>query len=212
MPGYLTEASRLIRYCFFVLVVMAFFRIVAFQLFSFKSIIISVQRKNHSNPTFSERTDILSERLGVSLRDLAPLIGISQAMLFGYRTGKYSPSNKAFGKLLALESSIKSHLPTSDMPTENQSENTEQNQSMGAVDAMQAAAEARAVARREAALAGGLEEKLERTVAHIGAALRSWPSVNAATRGLIRQEIDRQIDDYAAWCETIGKPNQPPES
>ena len=79
-------------------------------------------------------------------------------------------------------------------------------------DAGQLASAERALARRAAVLAGGLEEKLERTVAHIGAALRSWPTVPAAMHVLIRAEIDRQIEDYAAWCEATGKPTQPNEN
>lgn len=39
----------------------------------------------------------------VSLRDLAAEIGISQAMLFAYRSGKHEPSLKAWRKLEAAE-------------------------------------------------------------------------------------------------------------
>lgn len=52
---------------------------------------------------FSERTDRLAERLGVSLRELSAEIKISQAMLFAYRTGKRPISVKAWAKLEAAE-------------------------------------------------------------------------------------------------------------
>jgi transcriptional regulator with XRE-family HTH domain len=52
---------------------------------------------------FSERTDELAHRLRCSLRDLAGKIGISQAMLFAYRSGKSEPTLKALRKLQAAE-------------------------------------------------------------------------------------------------------------
>lgn len=53
---------------------------------------------------FSERTDTLAQKMGVSLRDLAKLIGMSQAMFFGYRSGKYPISRKALEKIERFES------------------------------------------------------------------------------------------------------------
>lgn len=62
-----------------------------------------MQPENHSSSDFSERTQVLADHLGVSLRELADAIGISQAMLFGYRSGKYHPTLKAWRKLEAAE-------------------------------------------------------------------------------------------------------------
>ena len=52
---------------------------------------------------FSERTDELSRQIGCTMRDLAGKIGISQAMLFAYRSGKSEPTLKVFRKLEAAE-------------------------------------------------------------------------------------------------------------
>ena len=52
---------------------------------------------------FSERTDALARFRNCSLRDLAGFIGISQAMLFAYRSGKSEPSLKVWRKLERAE-------------------------------------------------------------------------------------------------------------
>lgn len=52
---------------------------------------------------FSQRTEVLSERLGCLLRDLPPKIGISDRMFYGYRSGSYPISSKAWRKLSAAE-------------------------------------------------------------------------------------------------------------
>ena len=52
-----------------------------------------------------ERTNILAARLGVSLRGLAPRMGLSVASLFGYRNGSIPISTKGWGKLEHLERS-----------------------------------------------------------------------------------------------------------
>jgi transcriptional regulator with XRE-family HTH domain len=73
-----------------------------------------LQDKNQSGRTFfSERTDELAHRLRCSLRDLAPNMGISQAMLFAYRSGKHEPTLKAIRKLEAAEAAagIRSAAP-----------------------------------------------------------------------------------------------------
>lgn len=62
-----------------------------------------MQQKNQSSNVFSERTDALAATLHVSIRELAERIGISQAMLFAYRGGKYPISEKAWKKLEAAE-------------------------------------------------------------------------------------------------------------
>lgn len=62
-----------------------------------------MQAKLDENRVFSERSDALSEHLRISLRETAARIGISQAMLFAYRTGKSPVSGKAWRKLEAAE-------------------------------------------------------------------------------------------------------------
>jgi hypothetical protein len=49
------------------------------------------------------RTGELADSLGISLRSLAPRLGISVASLFGYRSGKIPVSKKAWSKLERLE-------------------------------------------------------------------------------------------------------------
>jgi hypothetical protein len=58
-----------------------------------------LQTKNRTPAFFLERTDALALELGVSLRQLAPLLDLSVASLFGYRSGKIPISNKAWSKL-----------------------------------------------------------------------------------------------------------------
>lgn len=62
-----------------------------------------MQEKLEHFSVFLERTDRLAEHLGLSLRDLANQIGISQAMLFGNRAGKYPISSKTWRKLEKAE-------------------------------------------------------------------------------------------------------------
>ncbi len=62
-----------------------------------------MQQKNKSSYDFSERTDRLAAALHVTMRELGPKIGVSPAMLFGYRSGKYDPTLKAWRKLEAAE-------------------------------------------------------------------------------------------------------------
>jgi transcriptional regulator with XRE-family HTH domain len=65
-----------------------------------------LQAKNQTNLEFSDRTDRLADQLGISLRQLAERIGISPAMLFAYRSGKYPISRKAWKKLDQTESNL----------------------------------------------------------------------------------------------------------
>lgn len=53
---------------------------------------------------FLERTDSLAAREGISLRGLAPRLGLSVASLFGYRNGSIPISQKAWKKLEQAES------------------------------------------------------------------------------------------------------------
>jgi len=65
-----------------------------------------VQQKNTSNSDFLERTDKLSNEYGCSLRELAPKIGVSEATLFGARSGKIPISLKTWSKLEHAEESL----------------------------------------------------------------------------------------------------------
>jgi hypothetical protein len=62
-----------------------------------------MQADNLSALDFSKRTDALAARLGISLRTLCVRAGISQPMLFGYRSGKHPITAKALRKIEALE-------------------------------------------------------------------------------------------------------------
>ena len=62
-----------------------------------------MQAQNQIALIFSKRTDRLAEKLDIPLRELGAKIGISNAMLFGYRTGRCEISNKAMQKLIDAE-------------------------------------------------------------------------------------------------------------
>jgi len=49
---------------------------------------------------------VLSDRMGISLRALAPRLHLSVASLFGYRSGKIPISAKAWSKLERVESEV----------------------------------------------------------------------------------------------------------
>lgn len=66
-----------------------------------------MQHQNKSSSIFLERTDALAAALNVSIRELAERIGISQAMLFAYRSGKNPISEKAWRKLEEAEEAAK---------------------------------------------------------------------------------------------------------
>lgn len=70
-----------------------------------------IQEKNHTSSHFSHRTEILSEKLGLKMHDLSVVLGISKRMLFGYRSGVYPISSKAWRK---LEDAEKMHLGIND--------------------------------------------------------------------------------------------------
>lgn len=74
---------------------------------------------------FLERTDRLAVLKRVSLRGLAPLMGLSVASLFGYRNGSIKISNKAWGKLEECEASIRQDSSTeSEPPAQDEPSNT----------------------------------------------------------------------------------------
>lgn len=62
-----------------------------------------MQDKSENYSEFSESTERLAQKLGKNLNDLPPLIGISPAMFYAYRNGKYRISEKAWRKLRAAE-------------------------------------------------------------------------------------------------------------
>ncbi len=62
-----------------------------------------MQQKKEDFRFFLERTDDLAYKLRITLRELGPVIGMSTASLFGYRSGKIPLSSKAWGKLEAAE-------------------------------------------------------------------------------------------------------------
>jgi len=62
-----------------------------------------MQEKKNTFRIFLERSDKLAEIRRVSLRELAPLMGLSVASLFGYRSGAIPISNKAWRKLEEAE-------------------------------------------------------------------------------------------------------------
>lgn len=64
---------------------------------------------------FLERTDALAEKLGISLRILAPVMDISVASLFGYRNGSIPVSKKAWSKLERSEIAAGLHPPVDDI-------------------------------------------------------------------------------------------------
>lgn len=62
-----------------------------------------MQQKSENYLEFSERTEALSQKLGVKLSDLPPVIGISPAMFYAHRTGKHHISDKTWRKLESAE-------------------------------------------------------------------------------------------------------------
>jgi hypothetical protein len=66
----------------------------------------TTQEEIRTNAIFLERTDKLAARMGISLRALAPSIGLSVASLFGYRNGKIPISAKGWSKLEQLEMEV----------------------------------------------------------------------------------------------------------
>jgi len=63
-----------------------------------------MQDKSDRHSEFSERTEALSENLGILLSDLPSKIGVSASMFYAYRTGKQPISSKAWRKLESAES------------------------------------------------------------------------------------------------------------
>lgn len=75
-----------------------------------------MQENNRSSSHFSQRTEVLAEKRGVLLRDLPAELGFSERMLFGYRSGKYPISSKAWRKLAAAERAAGIHPSTEPSP------------------------------------------------------------------------------------------------
>lgn len=59
--------------------------------------------QNLTKDVFSDKTDQLADRLGVTLKELTDVLGISTDSLFGYRTGRLPISAKAWRKLRNAE-------------------------------------------------------------------------------------------------------------
>jgi transcriptional regulator with XRE-family HTH domain len=64
------------------------------------------QQKSELFEEFSERTERIASEMTLKLSDLPEKIGISPAMFYAYRKGKYAISDKAWRKLEALEQEI----------------------------------------------------------------------------------------------------------
>ena len=62
-----------------------------------------MQEQNRSFSQFSLRSDLLSEHYRIPVAQIAGKMDISERMLFGYRTGKYPISKKAWRKLEQAE-------------------------------------------------------------------------------------------------------------
>lgn len=62
-----------------------------------------MQEENQNFSEYFERTRALAEKLGIPVVELPDHIGVSKAMLFAYRKGKYPISWKAWRKLEAAE-------------------------------------------------------------------------------------------------------------
>lgn len=59
--------------------------------------------QNLTKDVFSDKTDRLAEKLGVTLKELTGVLGFSTDSLFGYRTGRLPISAKAWRKLRNAE-------------------------------------------------------------------------------------------------------------
>lgn len=62
-----------------------------------------MQQENQTSSDFLRRTDALALKLGKNVQELSEVLGISRAMLFGYRKGKNAISGKAWLKLETAE-------------------------------------------------------------------------------------------------------------
>ena len=62
-----------------------------------------MQENFRSASHFSQRTESLAVALGVHLKELPSRLGFSERMLFGYRSGKYPITGKAWRKLEQAE-------------------------------------------------------------------------------------------------------------
>jgi hypothetical protein len=64
-----------------------------------------MQEKFRSFRNFLSRTDDLAANLGVKMREIPAKMGISERMLYGYRSGKYPVTAKAWAALERAERS-----------------------------------------------------------------------------------------------------------
>jgi hypothetical protein len=72
-----------------------------------------MQAKNETFLNFLRRTDNLAVSKGLNVGDLIPILGLSRATLFSYRTGKRPISSKAWRKLEAAEKAAGINQPMS---------------------------------------------------------------------------------------------------
>jgi hypothetical protein len=77
-----------------------------------------MQEKKSDFRTFLDRTNELANKLRIPLRELGPVMEMSTASLFGYRSGKIPLSNKAWGKLEAAERSAGIDAVVGDPPSQ----------------------------------------------------------------------------------------------
>ena len=81
-----------------------------------------LQEKSDNFSEYSERTEALAGRLRANLSDLPGKIGISAAMFYAYRTGKYPISLKAWRKLEAAEKAA--GLTSTDRPPDTRQQSS----------------------------------------------------------------------------------------
>jgi hypothetical protein len=73
-----------------------------------------MQEKSERHSEFSERTEVLSRKIGVIISDLPRKIGVSNSMFHAYRSGNYPISAKAWRKLEAAELAAGIGVPETD--------------------------------------------------------------------------------------------------
>ena len=65
-----------------------------------------MQQDFRSSSHFSQRTEFLANQLGLMLGDVPAKMGISERMFYGYRSGKYPLTDKAWRKLEEAEEKL----------------------------------------------------------------------------------------------------------
>ena len=88
----------------------------------------SLQGENQTISDFIARTDSLAARCGLNLSEIPALIGISKAMLYGYRGGKNRITPKTWRKLEEAEKTLdrKANLLTRDSKLKGSDANEEE--------------------------------------------------------------------------------------